>query len=64
MSVEAAEAVSLAFAAIKRHLEQEISLKSALYASYQEHGARIRALRLARKMLHLYALGGYQASSL
>ncbi|MEM4719194.1 MAG: RsmB/NOP family class I SAM-dependent RNA methyltransferase [Nitrososphaerota archaeon] len=64
MSVEAAEAVSLAFAAVKRHLEQEISLKSALYASYQEHGARIRALRLARKMLHLYALGGYQASSL
>lgn len=61
---EVAEAVSLAFAAVKRHLEQDISLKSALYASYRELRSRVRVLRLARKMLYLYALGSYQVSSL
>ena len=61
---ETAEAVSLAFVAIKKHLESEISLKSALYISSQTCKPRIRALRLARRLLHLYALGSYQVSSL
>jgi len=61
---EVAEAVSLAFAAVKRHLDQEISLKSALYASIQAYRPATRVLRLARKMLHIYALGSYQALSL
>ncbi len=61
---EVAEAVSLAFAAVKRQLEQKISLKSALYASIQAHRPAIRVLRLARKMLYIYALGGYRVLNL
>jgi 16S rRNA C967 or C1407 C5-methylase (RsmB/RsmF family) len=61
---EVVDAVSLAFAAVKKHLEQEIPLKSALYESFQAYRPAVRALRLSRKMLHIYALGSYQAFSL
>lgn len=61
---EVAEAVFLAFKSVKKHLESGISLKSALYLSSQGYRPRIAALRLARKMLYLYALGSYQAGGL
>ena len=61
---EVAEAVFLAFAAAKRHLEEEISLKAALYQISRAHKPRTRALRLARKLLYFYAINNYWARDL
>ncbi len=61
---ETAEAVSLAFIAAKKHLEEEISLKAALYSASKLHKPKVKVLRLARKLLHSYAIGSYWANEL
>jgi len=53
---EAAEAILMAFLAVKRHLREGVSLKSGLYEVSRSYRPRIGALRLARKILHAYAI--------
>ena len=53
---ETAEAVALAFLAIKRHLEAEISLKAGLYQVAKSRKPGVKVLRLARRLLHIYAV--------
>ncbi|RLF98762.1 MAG: hypothetical protein DRN47_04915 [Candidatus Wolframiiraptor sp.] len=53
---ETAEAVALAFLAIKRHLEAEISLKAGLYQVAKPRKPGVNVLRLARRLLHIYAV--------
>ncbi|MCS7132204.1 MAG: RsmB/NOP family class I SAM-dependent RNA methyltransferase [Aigarchaeota archaeon] len=54
---EVAESVALAFLAIKRHVEAEISLKAGLYQAAKSRNPRTNILRLARRLLHVYAIG-------
>lgn len=61
---EVAEAVFLAFAAARRQLEEEVSLKAALYQVSKTRKPRIRVLRLARKLLYFYAVNSYWAREL
>jgi len=60
---EAAEAVAMAFLAVKRQVEEEISLKAGLYEAAKIHKPSTNALRLARKILHIYALNKFRVSS-
>jgi len=53
---EAAEAVLMAFLAVKKHLREELSLKAGLYEATKAYKPRVSALRLARKILHVYAI--------
>lgn len=50
-----AEAFKLSAEALKKHLTEKMSLKSSLYAAKSEK-AKTQALRLARRILHLYAI--------
>ena len=59
---EAAEAVLMAFLAVKKHLREELSLKAGLYEASKTYKPRINALRLARKILHIYAIREATAS--
>lgn len=58
MSMEnySAEAFRLSIEALKRHISEKMSLKSSLYAAARGRRVRTQALRLARRMLHLYAV--------
>jgi len=53
---EAAEAVLMAFLAVKKHLKEELSLKAGLYEASKAYKPRMNTLRLARKILHIYAI--------
>ncbi|MCD6235573.1 MAG: RsmB/NOP family class I SAM-dependent RNA methyltransferase [Thaumarchaeota archaeon] len=53
---ETAEALATAFLAVKRHLEREESLKAGLYEASRTRKPSVNALRLARKILHIYAV--------
>lgn len=53
---EVAEALALAFLAIKRHVESEVSLKAGLYQVAGPRTPNINTLRLARRLLHTYAV--------
>ncbi len=61
---ETAEALLTAFLAVKKHLEEEESLKAGLYQVSRAYKPSVNALRLARKMLHLYAVGEERASKI
>jgi len=61
---EVAEAMTAAFLSIKKHIREGSSLKSALYSVSRSMKPSLNALRLARKMLHLYAIESYRVSSL
>jgi len=53
---ETAESLALAFLAVKRHVEAEISLKAGLYQVSKSRNPSVKVLRLARKLLHIYAV--------
>ncbi len=51
-----AEAFKLSVEALKRHFAEKMSLKSSLYAAAKSERVKTHALRLARRILHLYAI--------
>ena len=53
---DSAEAIALALKAIKIHSDLGLSLKSRLYRAAREVRPNLNALKLARRMLHLYAI--------
>ena len=61
---EVAEALTISYLSAKKHLEEKISLKSALYMVSRSRKPGLRALRLARKILYNYSIDSYWANEL
>jgi len=59
-----AEALEAAFEAIKLHLERGISLKSGLYSVRRGKRVGVASLRLARRLLHVYAVNRMRARAI
>lgn len=51
-----AEALALALEALRLHMETGFSPRSGLYTAFRRFGARVEALRLARRVLHVYSV--------